>query len=63
MKKALSLVLALGMAVSTMSAPALAEEGGEFNIRACIASERRPSTPTWRIRWMPLCTPCTCLRD
>ena len=39
MKKALSLVLALGMAVSTMSAPALAEEGGEFNIRACIASE------------------------
>lgn len=45
MKKALSLVLALGMAVSTMSAPALAEEGGEFNIRACIASEPETIDP------------------
>ena len=33
------------MAVSTMSAPALAEEGGEFNIRACIASEPETIDP------------------
>lgn len=45
MKKALSLVLALGLAVSTMSTAAFAEEGGEFNLRACIASEPETLDP------------------
>ncbi len=45
MKKALSLVLALGLAASSMSVPVFAEEGGEFNIRACIASEPETLDP------------------
>ncbi len=45
MKKAISLLLALGMAVSSMSVPALAEEGEEFHIRASIASEPETLDP------------------
>jgi len=45
MKKALSLVLALGMAVSVMAPAAFAEDGAEFNVRACIASEPETLDP------------------
>ncbi len=44
MKKALTMALAVGMAVSAMSGAAFAEEG-EFNVRACIASEPETLDP------------------
>ena len=45
MKKALSLLLALGLAVSSLGVTAFAEEGAEFNVRACIASEPETLDP------------------
>lgn len=45
MKKVLSLVLALGMAVSSVGMVSFAEEDAEFNIRACIASEPETLDP------------------
>lgn len=45
MKKALSLLLAAGMAVSSLGVTAFAEEGGEFNVKACIASEPETLDP------------------
>lgn len=44
MKKALTMALAVGMAVAAMSSAAFAEEG-EFNVRACIASEPETLDP------------------
>lgn len=45
MKKAISVLLALGLTMSAVSVPVFAEEGGEFNIRACIASEPETLDP------------------
>ena len=45
MKKALSLVLALGMAVSSLGMTAFAEESEGLHIRACIASEPETLDP------------------
>ena len=45
MKKALSLVLALGMAVTCFAPAAAAEESDEFVVRACIASEPETLDP------------------
>lgn len=45
MKKTLSFVLALGMAVSSLGMTAFAEEGEGLHIRACIASEPETIDP------------------
>ncbi len=45
MKKAASMLLALGLAAACMSPVAFAEDAGEFNFKACIASEPETLDP------------------
>ena len=45
MRKALAMTLAIGLAASVISPAAFAEDGAEFNVRACIASEPETLDP------------------